>query len=60
MVNVSDALNKTINFTCVEASDAVACMKKIEDGDADLITLDGGEILIAGTCFDINNPILTI
>ena len=36
---------------CVKAGSAVECMKKISDGDADLITLDGGDVYKAGkTC----------
>ena len=37
-----------ITFSCVQGSNAVDCMKKIQSGLADLITLDGGEILTAG------------
>ena len=33
---------------CVQAANAIECMKKIQNGDADLITLDGGEIYTAG------------
>ena len=35
-------------FSCVQGSKAVDCMAKIQNGQADLINLDGGEILIAG------------
>ena len=33
---------------CVDGNDVGGCMKKIKNGEADLITLDGGEIYIAG------------
>ena len=36
------------NFVCVRGLKATDCMKKIQSGEADLITLDGGEILTAG------------
>ena len=38
----------TVNVSCVQGESAVDCMKKIQKGDADLITLDGGEIYLAG------------
>ena len=38
----------SVDFSCVQESKAVDCMKKIESGKADLITLDGGEIFTAG------------
>ena len=34
--------------SCVQAANSIECMKKIQNGDADLITLDGGEIYRAG------------
>lgn len=34
--------------SCVQGSDADVCMKKIKNGNAALITLDGGEIYRAG------------
>ena len=37
-----------VTFSCVQGSNAVDCMKKIQSGDAELITLDGGEIHTAG------------
>jgi len=33
---------------CVQAANAVECMKKIAAGDADLVTLDGGDVYKAG------------
>jgi len=33
---------------CVQATNAVECMKKIAAGDADLVTLDGGDVYKAG------------
>ena len=44
----SQASLPAVNFSCVRGSNAVDCMKKIQSGLADLITLDGGEILTAG------------
>ena len=38
----------SVDFSCVQGSKAVDCMKKIMSGNADLITLDGGEIFTAG------------
>lgn len=40
--------NLSVDFSCVQGSKAVDCMKKIKSGKADLITLDGGEIFTAG------------
>lgn len=37
-----------VTFSCVPGSNALDCMKKIQSGQAELITLDGGEILTAG------------
>ena len=37
-----------VTFSCVQASKATDCMTKIQRGEADLLALDGGEILIAG------------
>lgn len=33
---------------CVQAENAVECMEKIKKGEADLITLDGGDVYKAG------------
>ena len=41
-------LDSQANFSCVQGLKATDCMKKIQSGLADLITLDGGEILTAG------------
>lgn len=38
----------SVTFSCVRESKAVDCMAKIQNDRADLITLDGGEILTAG------------
>lgn len=38
----------SVDFSCVQGSKAVDCMEKIKSGEADLITLDGGEIFTAG------------
>ena len=37
-----------VTFSCVQGSKATDCMTKIQRREADLLTLDGGEILIAG------------
>ncbi|XP_078356190.1 ovotransferrin-like [Oculina patagonica] len=39
--------------SCVQAANAIECMKKIQNGDADLITLDGGEIYKAGKKYEM-------
>ena len=44
----SQANLPNVSFSCVQGSNAVDCMAKIQSGQADLITLDGGEILTAG------------
>ena len=44
---------------CVQAANAIECMKKIKSGDADLITLDGGEIYTAGNAQKILHEIST-
>nr|AKZ20815.1 melanotransferrin 2 [Holothuria glaberrima] len=42
---------------CVQKSSPVDCMKEIRDGRADLITLDGGDIYMAGKVFGMK-PIM--
>ena len=37
-----------ITTTCVKGNDADGCIDKIKENDADLVTLDGGEIMQAG------------
>ena len=37
-----------VTFSCVQGSKATDCMTKIQRGEADILTLDGGEIFIAG------------
>ena len=44
----SQASLPAVTFSCVQGGNAVDCMAKIQSGQADLITLDGGEILAAG------------
>ena len=44
----SQASLPAVTFSCVRESNAKDCMTKIQSGLADLITLDGGEIHIAG------------
>ena len=48
----------TVNFSCVQGSNAADCMVKIQSGLAELITLDGGEIHTAGkqTFLDYVSP----
>lgn len=43
----------SVDFSCVQGSKAVDCMKKIMSGNADLITLDGGEIFTAGKMYEM-------
>ena len=45
---LAPGVSLSVTFSCVEGKDAVDCMQKIQKGDADLITLDGGEINLAG------------
>ena len=40
--------DSNVNSSCVQAASAIQCMEKIQNGDADLVTLDGGEIYRAG------------
>ena len=49
--NFTEVLKKIDSTTepgCVKAENAVECMRKISGGDADLITLDGGDVYKAG------------
>ena len=48
MEQLASANNMNITFSCVQDTSAANCMVKIKNGDADLITLDGGEINTAG------------
>ena len=41
--------DSNVEVSCVQADSVIQCMEKIENGDADLITLDGGEVYLAGT-----------
>lgn len=43
----------TLEPKCVQGSNAIDCMEKIKNGEADLITLDGGEIYVAGKNYDM-------
>ena len=53
-----------VNASCVQDNSTINCMKKIKNGEADLITLDGGEISRAGIIvivkekFVIRKPIM--
>lgn len=38
-----------VNTECAYGLDSMECIKKIEKGEADLVTLDGGFIFTAGT-----------
>ena len=44
------AQNKSLEATveCVDASTPEDCIEKIKSGDADLVTLDGGDVYQAG------------
>ncbi|XP_068748591.1 melanotransferrin-like [Montipora capricornis] len=44
----ASTLSSELEFSCVNGSTPVDCMKKIKSDSADLITLDGGEIQTAG------------
>ena len=53
-----EVLKKIDNDTtpgCVQATTAVECMNKIDKGQADLITLDGGDIYKAGKSQKLSN-----
>ena len=45
---LASATQLSVTFSCVQGKKVTECMKKIQNGDADLITLDGGEIYRAG------------
>ena len=56
-INLNAKLNMTgmnITASCVEAKDVNECMDKIKDKDADLVSLDGGHIILAGLCICIS------
>lgn len=36
------------NLTCVLAADSKACMEKIKNGEADLLSVDGGDVYYGG------------
>ena len=44
------ALDISLEVTaeCVDANTQDQCMTKIENGEADLVTLDGGDVYVAG------------
>ena len=54
----SQASLLNVNFSCVRGSNAADCMAKIQNDQADIITLDGGEIHTAGkpTFLDYVSP----
>ena len=41
--------SRPVAVECVNASTHDECIEKIKSGDADLVTLDGGDIYAAGT-----------
>ncbi|PFX31444.1 Melanotransferrin [Stylophora pistillata] len=53
LMNISSEHNMTLEPKCVQGSNAIDCMEKIKNGEADLITLDGGEIYVAGKNYDM-------
>ena len=46
--DVLKKLNNAVTPGCIQAESAVECMKKISGRQADLITLDGGDVYKAG------------
>ena len=52
MEQLASDYNMSITFSCLQDTSAANCMGKIKSGQADLITLDGGEINTAG---NLNN-----
>lgn len=50
---VSASAGVEITPACVNGENAEGCMKKVKAGEADLITLDGGEIYIAGKMYEM-------
>ena len=45
---VANKTDLSVSFSCVQGNGSKDCMEKIKDGNADLITLDGGDIYVAG------------
>nr|XP_061795231.1 serotransferrin-like [Nerophis lumbriciformis] len=43
-----DLVTKAPVFSCVKKDNSLACIEAIKEGEADAITLDGGDIYIAG------------
>lgn len=41
-------MNQTVTVECVTASTPEVCITKIKNNEADLVTLDGGDVYIAG------------
>ena len=54
--NLNTKLNMSMNITasCVEGKDVHDCLDKINDKKADLVSLDGGHIILAGLCICIS------
>ena len=50
MKNAVEKIDTSVNFSCVNGTNAEDCMTKIKAGSADLVTLDGGDIKTAGIC----------
>lgn len=49
----AQTINLTVKASCVDGANADDCMEKINKGEADLVTLDGGNTYSAGEKYDL-------